>query len=146
MKFTDAQIAEALRKNAGNATAAAHALGGITRQAIDYRVKKSAELQAVADDASETVTDVAEGQLIKAIKKGQAWAVKFWLTTRGRDRGFVTRTEQTGKNGGPIQHVPLDPALLKGMSDDDLSRLEAICARLAGGTGGDPEGDPGGES
>jgi hypothetical protein len=91
------------------------------------------------------VTDIAEGQLVKSIKKGQAWAVKFWLTTKGRDRGFVTRTEQTGKNGGPIQHVPIDPAVLKGLSDDDLDRFEAFCARLAGDAGDGIESDPGGE-
>ena len=145
MKFTEDQIAEALLKNAGNATAAAAALGDVTRQAIDYRIKNSARLQQVAAEAGETVTDIAEGQLIKAIKKGHSWAIRFWLSTKGRNRGFVTRSEQTGKNGGPIQHIPLDPATLKGMTDDDLDRLEAICARLAGGAGGDPEGDPGGE-
>ncbi|OWV62571.1 hypothetical protein ATY75_12165 [Rhizobium sp. N122] len=48
--------------------------------------------------------------------------------------------QHTGANGGPIQTVDLT-----NLSEDDLSRLEAIFGPLAGAAGDDDEGDTGGE-
>ena len=49
---------------------------------------------------------------------------------------FVERKEITGKNGAPIQHQAL-PVDLSGLTDEELSALEAIRCKLAG-TGGNP--------
>ena len=42
---------------------------------------------------------------------------------------FPSRVELTGKNGGPVQHQNVTPDL-SNLSDDELSNLEAIAAKL----------------
>lgn len=53
---------------------------------------------------------------------------------------FPSRVELTGKDGGPVQHQAL-PADLSNLSDDELSNLEAIAAKLGQSPG--PGDDPG---
>ncbi|UHD47648.1 hypothetical protein LUX29_11020 [Aureimonas altamirensis] len=48
--------------------------------------------------------------------------------------------QHTGRDGGPIQTVDLT-----NMSSDDLERLEALFGPIASASGGDDEGNPGGE-
>lgn len=43
---------------------------------------------------------------------------------------FTDKVEMTGKNGGPVQHQNLPPDL-SGLSDDELSNLEAVVAKLS---------------
>lgn len=52
----------------------------------------------------------------------------------------LASVQHAGPNGGPIQTVDLT-----NMSDDDLTRLEAIFGPLAGATGGDDAEDQSGE-
>lgn len=52
----------------------------------------------------------------------------------------LASVQHAGPNGGPIQTVDLT-----NMSDDDLTRLEAIFGPLAGATGDDADEDQGGE-
>lgn len=95
------EISEALRKNHGLLAPTAESLH-VTRQAIFLRLKKSAALQAVAEESRETVKDAAESALFKAITEGDAWAVQFALRTIGRDRGYADKHEVSGPGGGPI--------------------------------------------
>lgn len=53
---------------------------------------------------------------------------------------FPSRVELTGKDGGPVQHQAL-PTDLSNLSDDELSNLEAIAAKLGQSPG--PGDDPG---
>ena len=132
MALSDDQIADALRRTAGIVAAAAEKLG-VTRQAISKRVTQSEELQAVRDDARETILDLSESALVEAIKDREGWAVRLMLTTQGKDRGYVTRQERTGKRGGPIETVVRsdhDPqglrfdALFEHAEDGELEVLE----------------------
>jgi hypothetical protein len=66
---------------------------GLTREAVRLRVKSSPELQAVVREGRDVALDVAESRLIKAVKAGKPWAVRFILSTWGKSRGFTTRTE-----------------------------------------------------
>jgi hypothetical protein len=65
-----------------------------------------------------------------------------WLMSKIAPKRFGDKRshELTGANGGPIQTVDLT-----NLSEDDLSRLEAIFGPLAGAAGDDDEGDTGGE-
>ena len=51
----------------------------------------------------EGVIDLAEAKLIEAIKDGDLGAIKFYLTTIGKHRGFVERQEITGADGQGVQ-------------------------------------------
>lgn len=62
------------------------------------------------DDECERVTDAAESVVINKITKQKDGAyAKWWLTKKGKDRGFVERKEHEVKVGD-----------LRGMSDDEL--------------------------
>jgi len=96
-----AQFVEALRAGGGYLSQAAKTLG-ITRQAVSQRVKRSARLQELLEDIKETYLDLAESKLIKGVDNGEAWAIKYYLNTQGKKRGYVERHELTGAEGKPI--------------------------------------------
>jgi predicted RNA binding protein with dsRBD fold (UPF0201 family) len=96
------EIARALRAAEGIISNAAQRLG-VTRQAVHARISRHPTLQAVRDEARESVTDLAESMLIENIRRGEAWAVCFYLKTQGRDRGYVERTEEHRAVSGDIR-------------------------------------------
>lgn len=65
-------------------------------------IEKWDETQHAFSAQTERVTDAAENNLINALNDGEQWAVKFWLTTKGKKRGFNERVEVSGEDGGPI--------------------------------------------
>tara|TARA_A100001391_G_scaffold190898_1_gene163888 strand:+ start:155 stop:640 length:486 start_codon:yes stop_codon:yes gene_type:complete len=153
MALSDQTIAKALEKTGGNMAAAAQSLN-VTRQAVSKRVNSNPELKAVCAEARETLVDLAESKLVGAVKKGSAWAVRLVLTTTGRGRGYVTRQEATGADGGPQRHVhSLDveqiDAMLREANDEELAVLERLLSRAVPKPAGDPspaedgEGAPG---
>ena len=95
-------VAAKLRELHGNMAAAARAFG-VTRQAVHAFVAARPSLAAVAAECRESMKDHAESALHKAVVGGEAWAVCFYLKTQAKDRGYVERVEQTGKNGGPAE-------------------------------------------
>lgn len=76
---------------------------GCTPNTIYARAKKDPALQQAIEDARERVLDLSEAALQKAIAKGEAWAVKFALSTLGRHRGYVTRSELAGVSDQPLE-------------------------------------------
>ena len=50
----------------------------------------------------EQLLDAAEVKLYEQIMDGRAWAVRYALSTKGKDRGYVERSEWTGANGGAL--------------------------------------------
>lgn len=95
-------VAEQLAKLAGNLAAVARHFG-VTRQAVFAYVRKRPALQMIEQDCRESLKDIAEGKLQAAIRKGEAWAICFFLKTQAKDRGFVERAEYSGPGGAPIQ-------------------------------------------
>ncbi len=55
-------------------------------------------------DLYETITDLAEAQLISSVKKGEPWAIRYWLSTKGKDRGYA-RQEGTFNSSYPMQII-----------------------------------------
>lgn len=101
-RITEAQIADALEKSAGIMSVAAERLG-VDRSTICRRAQKSQRLRNVIDAATERTMDVAEAALLRAIQKGEAWAVCFFLKCKAKQRGYSERTEITGPAGKPVQ-------------------------------------------
>lgn len=99
-RYTNAAIIAALHENHGLVSLAARNLG-CDRGTIYKRAKKHPTVQQAIDDARDLMTDEAESALYKAIKRGEAWAVCFYLKTQGKARGYVERQEVTGADGGP---------------------------------------------
>lgn len=91
-RVTDRQIAAALRYTRGMVATAAHNLG-INRQTIYNRLASSPTLAEIITSERERMTDFAETKLLDAMRAGEVSAIKFYLATQGRSRGYVQRTE-----------------------------------------------------
>lgn len=91
-KFTDAQLKEALTK-AGGIQAAAAAQLGVTRASVHQRIHKSEEMIAHMEECMESRLDLAESALMRAIGKGEAWAICFFLKCRGKERGYIEQIQ-----------------------------------------------------
>ena len=96
-----AEVEVAIRSTGGFISQAAKVLG-ITRQSVWDRIERHPQLQEALKDVKETYLDLAESQLIRAMKLGERWAIKYYLNTQGKDRGYVERHEHTGKEGKPL--------------------------------------------
>lgn len=66
------------------------------------------------DSESETVLDMAESVLLKNIKEGDSADAKWYLSRKGKGRGYVERTESTNHT--------ID---LRTLTDEQLDRLDA---------------------
>jgi hypothetical protein len=56
-------------------------------------------------DECEGITDLAESTVIKAIQAGDVGTARWYLATKGKERGFTERRELTGADAGPIEIV-----------------------------------------
>lgn len=139
-RFKVAQVAEALRRTAGLASAAAEVLRCDPSTIRGY-MRRHPQLRQIAEETVETMMDLAESKLYAAINGGDDWAVKFYLETKGKGRGYTRRTELTGNAGGPIDVTPDASARqwLERQFDDMAERI----GHEPGGEAGEPRpGDP----
>ena len=87
MRVSRKALIATLRKCDGIASQTAKALG-ISSQAIRKRIRTDKVLQAISDEAKESLIDLAQSKLRPALDEGDFRAVKFVLETLGRGRGF----------------------------------------------------------
>lgn len=84
----------ALRKTGGLMTQAGELLG-VSRQAVWQHVQASEHLQAVLKEVRETVLDMAEGNILTAIKnrdKDMSWR---YMNQIGKARGYGNKIQVT---------------------------------------------------
>ena len=64
-------------------------------------ITEYATVAKIYSDECEAITDLAELTIIKAIKDGDTHTAKWYLTMKGRERGYAQtqRQELTGKDG-----------------------------------------------
>lgn len=55
------------------------------------------------DAECEAMLDLAESVLLKNIKEGDTSDAKWYLTKKGKRRGYGDSMELTGEGGGPVQ-------------------------------------------
>lgn len=96
MAYSDKQIVDALKKTEGNISAAARALGA-SRATIHKRINEVEKVKEEYESVNEANLDLAENELIDLVKdkkhKDHFGALKFYLRTKGRDRGFGDKSE-----------------------------------------------------
>lgn len=117
--YPTATIAAALRATDGKVFLAAERVG-CSPDAIYTRIKQEPALAALVADLRGKLVDLAETSLKRGVLSGDGWAVIFTLKTLGKDRGYVERSEVTGKDGAPIQ--------TEEVSLTDPQRLERLAA------------------
>ena len=88
----ESNIIEALEKAGGIVSLAALSLG-MSREGLTKRISKSQKLQEARDESRNTILDLAEAQLVQAVKKGDIRAVMFTLRTLGKSRGWVENSK-----------------------------------------------------
>ena len=86
-KFTCGQVAEALKKSHGLVSLAARALKCSPKTVRRY-IKDHPSVAAAQAEAKTSMMDMAEGKLYNAVLEGKAWAIKYYLTTQGAERGY----------------------------------------------------------
>lgn len=64
---------------------------GISRQALHKRINNNKTLKEALYQAKETNKDFAEGKLLNAINADNLGAIKYYLSTQAKDRGYQTR-------------------------------------------------------
>jgi len=92
LKLTKQRIMESLKATHGIKKYMCEVLG-VNRQTLYRYLKSNPELESEMQEHLEYITDIAEFNLIENIKKGNSWAVRYWLSTRGKNRGYSTRSE-----------------------------------------------------
>lgn len=112
-RVSEADIIDALETNKGILTAASAWLAEnkgikLSRQGIAARIEKSKRLQDVRAEVDETTLDFVESKLLELLVKGDKTAIIFYLKCKGKHRGYVERSEITGKDGAPAQMTLLD--------------------------------------
>lgn len=100
--FTEDEVLAAIRGSCGIMARVAKNLSCEWSTAKKY-VERFESAKLAMDDELETVLDTAENNLFQAINAKDIDAIKWFLSRKGRSRGYADRTEFTGKDGGPIE-------------------------------------------
>jgi hypothetical protein len=74
---------------------------GRSRASLSNYVASHADVKEVYDDAREALIDDAEHTVSQSLRRGDSTDARYVLSTLGKDRGYTTRQETTGKDGGP---------------------------------------------
>jgi hypothetical protein len=106
-RFKVADVEGVLRRTAGlvgpAAEILANAYGSCTPATVRNYIARHPRLAEAIRETVERNLDMAESKLIGAINLGNLTAIIFYLKTKGKDRGYVERQEQSGPDGAPLQ-------------------------------------------
>jgi len=104
LKLTKQKIKEAIPKTYGVKKYLAEKLG-VDRMTIYRYFERYPDLEEESQEYLASITDQAEYHLIEAVKAGNSWAVRYWLSTRGKHRGYSTKQEATFNSSYPMQII-----------------------------------------
>ena len=118
-KYTAQTFVDAIPGTGGIISAIARKVGCDWKTA-DSWVHDFPTVKRAYDAECEAMLDLAESTVLKAIKDGDTSDAKWYLTKKGKRRGYGDAVELTGKDGGPIQ-----VAQVPKLTDDELERIAA---------------------
>ena len=98
--YTPARVIAALRKASGIASGAAKDLDCSRKVVMDY-ISNFPQIQAAYDELREESVDMAEDEQLKAMGRGDRWAIENWLfnSKQGRARGWLKHAERLADAG-----------------------------------------------
>ena len=114
-------LLEAYRKSLGNITSSCMAVG-IDRGTFYKWKAKDAKFAKKIEELNEVQMDFVESKLLENIKNLDTSAIIFYLKTKGKHRGYIERTEITGKDGESL--IPHKPMNLK-EAKEFLAKIES---------------------
>lgn len=100
--MSELDVAVALIRTEGNYTDAAKLLHR-SRRSVEGFVTRTLILSDLAQDIVETFLDRVEMAYKGVALMGDGAAARFFLSTKGKARGFTQRSEVGGPNGGPVE-------------------------------------------
>lgn len=106
-KYSVELMVEAIRKNNGMITLAARAIG-CSPNTIRKYAEKYVTVHDALNEERELLVDEAERALLKAIQRGEGWAVCFALKTLGKQRGYIEKHEIVNSGSVIIEIVERD--------------------------------------
>lgn len=95
------QFLEVLEKKMGIISQATKAMGIDRTTPYRWMVEDEAFKDAV-EELQNVILDFTEGKLYELVQDKNPTAVIFLLKTKGKNRGYVERTEITGMGGGGL--------------------------------------------
>lgn len=95
------------------------------------------ELRKALEHEAEHFKDMAESIIHESLKAKDLETAKWFLTHKGKDRGYATRVETTGADGGPIAHTigPDISEIPEGNLDKFLDTYAKACAAITSNSG-----------
>lgn len=106
-RLSKKRVKEALQQTRGAVYLAAQILD-VSHTTVYNYVNKYDDIAEIKEFYDNEMVDIAEQGLRDALKKKDAWAIKYTLSTKGKHRGYVERQEVTGADGGPVVVVRWD--------------------------------------
>jgi predicted transcriptional regulator len=99
--YSDEDVAVAIIRHHGNYSAIARALGR-SRSSVQNFIAHETLLRDLRGEIVQGIVDDIEERYMLDALNGDTGARRFFLQTLGKDRGYVVRNENTGKDGGPV--------------------------------------------
>lgn len=131
LPLIEVDVYAALMHERGNLGRAAKLLCRPRRVLTDW-MRSVPEMHQVLDEIRDTRIDNIQDSVISAAELGDGAQARFVLTTLGKERGFTTRVESTGKDGAPLDRVISDR-----ISDEQLLRIAKEVQARAGAIEGE---------
>lgn len=104
-KFTIDEVKKALISASGFTSIAAEILN-CSQKTINNYVNNYPELNDTLKEIREKTLDFAESKLLKHIKDDNFNALKFFLQTQGKKRGYIERTENVNLEVKTFDDLP----------------------------------------
>lgn len=114
-RYAPLLVAEALLLSGGIKSHAAARLG-CSRSTVQAYIRRHPEVRAAWQEARDILLDNAESKLAKLVDEGNWQAVRYTLSTLGKDRGFTARRDA----------FPASPSL----SEDREAAVRALAAEI----------------
>ncbi len=96
-RLTQTKCLEAIAGSGGIMTTICTKLG-VTWHTANKYIKNNVKLQEAVELELEVILDVAEVHLYEhAVERAEPWAIKYLLSTKGKNRGYTTGTDLTSK-------------------------------------------------
>lgn len=114
MRITKKNFKDALIGTYGIQSSIAQKLG-VSRSAITQFLNKYPDMKTLCEEEREKIIDIAENRLFKALNEGEQWAINKTLSTLGKRRGYVEKTELEHSGSAKIEIITNIPPEVKGL-------------------------------
>lgn len=116
-KLSLARAAKALKEHHGIILKAAEACG-VHRHTMRKFIDEHPELEEIRQQAEEELLDIGESNIVTDLKAGDGKTTRWYMERKGKDRGYTTRQETTGKDGAPLEMGVIERRVVDPQSDD----------------------------